>query len=69
MQEEEKDKLEDQEEDDNEIEELKTFSIEESVKIRKAERDQRNKEFHEKLDKLKEKTARLKKEYDEKYKK
>lgn|GEM_PF-4511957 len=69
MQEEEKDKLEDQEDDDNEIEELKTFSIEESVKIRKAERDQRNKEFHEKLDKLKEKTARLKKEYDEKYKK
>jgi len=69
LQEEEKDKLEDQEDDDNEIEELKTFSIEESVKIRKAERDQRNKEFHEKLDKLKEKTARLKKEYDEKYKK
>lgn len=61
--------LELEEEDDDEGREFKTISIADAVKLQKAERDRRNKEFHEKLDKLKEKTERLKKEYNEKYKK
>jgi len=61
--------LEEEEEDDDEGREFKTIPISEAVKLQKMERDKRNKEFYEKLDKLKEKTARLKKEYEEKYKK
>ncbi|HHB1888877.1 hypothetical protein PDN14_26905 [Bacillus cereus group sp. Bc222] len=61
--------LESEEEEDDEGREFKTIPIAEAVKLQRAERDRRNKEFHEKLDKLKEKTARLKKEYEEKYKK
>lgn len=57
------------EEDDDEGREFKTIPISEAVRLQKLERDRRNKEFHEKLDKLKEKTAKLKKEYNEKYKK
>ncbi|MGR5861577.1 hypothetical protein ACT7CY_13990 [Bacillus pacificus] len=48
------------EEDDDEGREFKTIPISEAVRLQKLERDRRNKEFHEKLDKLKEKTAKLK---------
>lgn len=57
-----------EEEDDDEGREFKTISIADAVKLRKAERDRRNKEFHEKLDKLKARTAELKKDYEEKRK-
>ncbi|PFO78870.1 hypothetical protein [Bacillus cereus] len=50
----------------DEIEEVKTFTIEEAVKIQKAKRDQRNKEFYAKLAELKAKTAALKKQYYDK---
>lgn len=61
--------LESEEEEDDEGREFKTIPIAEAVRLQKMERDRRNKEFHEKLDKLKAKTDRLKKEYNEKYKK
>lgn len=54
--------------EDDEIKELKTFTIEEAVKMQKAERDKRNAEFYKKLAELKAKTAALKKQlgYDKK---
>lgn len=61
--------IEEEDEEEDEGREFKTISIAEAVKLQKAARDRRNREFHEKLDKLKEKTARLKEEYEEKYKK
>ncbi|WP_270339896.1 hypothetical protein [Bacillus mobilis] len=54
--------FEEENEEQNEIEELKTFSIEESVKMRREQSKQRNKEYEEKLKVLQEKTDRLKKE-------
>lgn len=52
--------------ENEEIEEIKTFTIEESVRLKKIERDKRNKEFYEKLAELKAKTAALKKQYYDK---
>lgn len=55
--------LEDKEnEEQNEIEELQTFTISESVKMKRAEREKRNKEYEDKLKVLKEKTDQLKKD-------
>ncbi|MDA1904149.1 hypothetical protein [Bacillus cereus group sp. BcHK20] len=49
-------------EEQDEIEKLKTYSIEEYVKIRKEKSKERNKQYEEKLKVLKEKTNKLKKE-------
>ncbi|HHB1889152.1 TPA: hypothetical protein ACOQ40_005571 [Bacillus cereus] len=49
-------------EEQTEIEELQTFTIEESVKMRREQSKQRNKEYEEKLKVLKDKADRLKKE-------
>ncbi len=44
------------------VEELKTFTISESVKMKREQREQRNKEYEDKLKVLKEKTDQLKKD-------
>lgn len=44
----------------NELEELTTYSISESVKMKRAQREKRNKEYEDKLKVLKEKTDQLK---------
>lgn len=49
-------------EEQHAIEELQTFTISESVKLKRAQRDKRNKEYEDKLKVLKEKTDQLKKE-------
>jgi len=49
-------------EEQHELEELKTFTISESVKMRKEKNKQRNKEYENKLKVLKEKADKLKKE-------
>lgn len=46
----------------HELEELKTFTISESVKMKREERDKRNKDYEDKLKVLKEKTDQLKKD-------
>lgn len=51
-------------EEQDEIEELKTYSISEYVKMRKEKSKERNKHYEEKLKVLKEKTDRLKKQID-----
>ncbi|BCD33058.1 hypothetical protein BC30102_p802 (plasmid) [Bacillus cereus] len=45
-----------------ELEELKTYSIEESVKMKRAQSKERNKQYEEKLKVLKEKVDKLKKD-------
>lgn len=56
--------------ENDEIEEIKLISIEESIKLRKIARDKRNKEFNDKLAKLQARTEELKKQlnYDQKKK-
>ncbi|MDG1651653.1 hypothetical protein P7D08_26120 [Bacillus pacificus] len=49
-------------EEQDEIEEIKTFTIEDGVKMNREKRLKEQKEFEEKLKVLKEKTKRLKKE-------
>lgn len=46
--------------ENDEIEEIKLISIEESIKLRKIARDKRNKEFNDKLAKLQARTEELK---------
>lgn len=49
-------------EEQDEIEELKTFSIEESVKMRREKRKKEQQEFEKKLKVLQERTDKLKKD-------
>ncbi|HDR8323992.1 TPA: hypothetical protein QC175_005710 [Bacillus cereus] len=49
-------------EEQDEIEELKTFSISESIKMRREKSKQRKQEYEEKLQVLQEKIDKLKKE-------
>ncbi|KXI52288.1 MULTISPECIES: hypothetical protein [Bacillus cereus group] len=54
--------FEEEDEEQDELEELKTVTIEEYVKIRREQSKQRKQAFEDKLKVLKEKTARLKRE-------
>lgn len=49
-------------EEDNEIVELKTFTIEESVKMKRAQRKKEQEEFEAKLKVLQDRTDKLKKD-------
>ncbi|BCD33059.1 hypothetical protein BC30102_p803 (plasmid) [Bacillus cereus] len=49
-------------EEQHEIEELQTYSIEESIQMKREQSKERNKQYEEKLKVLKEKVDKLKKE-------
>ncbi len=46
--------------ENDEIEELKTFSIEESVKMKKEQRNKRNEAYYNKINELKKRSDELK---------
>lgn len=46
--------------ENDQIEELKTFSIEESVKMKKEQRNKRNEEFYKQLNELQKRSDELK---------
>ncbi|GAB6496391.1 hypothetical protein bcgnr5369_66550 [Bacillus cereus] len=46
--------------ENDEIEELKTFSIEESVKMKKEQRNRRNEAYYKKINELKKRSDELK---------